>query len=195
MCILYNATTGEFANIALSNNNKVTVVSEFDMATDVADDIACKVLSKCTKKLKGFKKIQSEKIVSNVQTNKESQCSDIDTEKIPEKTNRKNFSQEERIQVYVRDRGLCGICGEFIAPDKFTLDHIVPLARGGSNSLDNIQCCCKKCNIAKADSMPDEYFENLLKILDFQMEKGNKAVKSGFRRIERKYNKTKKKTS
>lgn len=150
MCILYNATTGEFANIALSNNNKVTVVSEFDMATDVTDDIGCKVLSKCTKKLKGFKKIQSGKLVSKVQTNKESQCSDIDTEKILEKTNRKNFSQEERIQVYVRDRGLCGICGEFIAPDKFTLDHIVPLARGGSNSLDN-RCCSNTVELRRCD--------------------------------------------
>jgi 5-methylcytosine-specific restriction endonuclease McrA len=41
---------------------------------------------------------------------------------------------------------LCLCCGE---QKKLTADHIVPLSRGGSNSIDNIQPLCQPCNSSK----------------------------------------------
>ncbi len=38
-----------------------------------------------------------------------------------------------------------------------TLDHIVPLSRGGSDSLENLQLACWSHNHAKASMMPDEW--------------------------------------
>jgi len=35
----------------------------------------------------------------------------------------------------------------------FTKDHIVPLVRGGRDSLDNFQTLCARCNVRKADHL------------------------------------------
>jgi 5-methylcytosine-specific restriction endonuclease McrA len=59
--------------------------------------------------------------------------------------------------------GNCGICGEpifkhFKHPHRFSasVDHIRPLARGGSNALANLQHAHLGCNSAKRDSLPGE---------------------------------------
>jgi 5-methylcytosine-specific restriction endonuclease McrA len=55
-----------------------------------------------------------------------------------------------------RDRGACGICGEPVDfttkaphPAAATIDHVVPLARGGEHSYRNTQLAHYKCNSAK----------------------------------------------
>jgi hypothetical protein len=42
--------------------------------------------------------------------------------------------------------GRCAYCG---SKEKVGFDHIVPLSRGGSNSIDNMVPCCKECNKSK----------------------------------------------
>lgn len=70
---------------------------------------------------------------------------------------RKKFSQSEREIIYNRSEGRCGICGRFVPYGEFTVDHIVPLAKGGKNDFDNLQCACKSCNQLKG-SMDYESF-------------------------------------
>lgn len=70
---------------------------------------------------------------------------------------RKKFSQSERETIYNRSEGRCGICGRFVPYSEFTVDHIVPLAKGGKNDFDNLQCACKLCNQLKG-SMDYETF-------------------------------------
>ena len=44
------------------------------------------------------------------------------------------------------------------------MDHIVPLARGGTSSKGNLAACCKECNNLKKTMLPiewDEYMERL----------------------------------
>lgn len=41
---------------------------------------------------------------------------------------------------------ICQICGDALAEE---VDHITPLAKGGSNERDNLQSACKSCNAAK----------------------------------------------
>jgi len=51
-----------------------------------------------------------------------------------------------KVEVWQRDRGQCVKCG---ATDYLEYDHIIPFSKGGSNSENNIQLLCRKCNLAK----------------------------------------------
>lgn len=57
-------------------------------------------------------------------------------------------NQNKRARVYARDGYRCVSCG---TQENLTLDHIVPLARGGDNSFGNLQTMCFGCNNAKGD--------------------------------------------
>lgn len=51
--------------------------------------------------------------------------------------------------------GICPRCGR--KTDKFTKDHIIPLSRGGTNSLDNLQPLCQRCNVQKSNLYEVDY--------------------------------------
>jgi 5-methylcytosine-specific restriction protein A len=62
--------------------------------------------------------------------------------------------------------GLCFYCGNVFKPNELTMDHIVPLARGGKSTKDNLVACCKECNNRKKTLLPiewEEYMESLNK--------------------------------
>lgn len=75
---------------------------------------------------------------------------------VAQKTPRKTLPKDIRLQVYDRDNGICQICGKPLSVDEFTVDHIVPLQRGGMNELSNYRCLCKRCNKWKSDSLDAE---------------------------------------
>jgi 5-methylcytosine-specific restriction protein A len=50
--------------------------------------------------------------------------------------------------------GVCHYCGEKFRPQELTLDHVVPLARGGVSNKSNIVCACKDCNKNKEVATP-----------------------------------------
>jgi len=54
----------------------------------------------------------------------------------------------DRLVLFERDAGLCGICKEPVGPD-FQVDHVVPLAKGGEHSYANTQVAHPVCNNRK----------------------------------------------
>jgi 5-methylcytosine-specific restriction endonuclease McrA len=58
--------------------------------------------------------------------------------------------------VYQRCRGICGICGDFVPRSQLTLDHIVPLSRGGWHCNENLQIAHFICNSSKGNSFGDK---------------------------------------
>lgn len=38
-----------------------------------------------------------------------------------------------------------------------TIDHVIPLARGGTNARRNLVVCCKECNNKKGSWMPGDW--------------------------------------
>ena len=56
--------------------------------------------------------------------------------------------------VFSRDGGRCRYCGSEDPP--FELDHVVPVSRGGENSLENLVVSCKHCNMSKGDRLISE---------------------------------------
>ena len=55
------------------------------------------------------------------------------------------------------DKGLCHYCGQSIPPKELTMDHIVPIARGGKTTKGNVVPCCKECNNQKKQLLPLEW--------------------------------------
>jgi DNA replicative helicase MCM subunit Mcm2 (Cdc46/Mcm family) len=58
--------------------------------------------------------------------------------------------------LFYREQGRCTLCGEDLSKLVFTgakpnIDHIVPLALGGTNDTTNLQLLCKSCNLRKLD--------------------------------------------
>ncbi len=66
---------------------------------------------------------------------------------------RRRFKQ----RIYWRDRGICSYCYKPVAFDKSTLDHIVPLVHGGSDThKENFTIACFPCNKQKAQLLLEE---------------------------------------
>lgn len=57
--------------------------------------------------------------------------------------------------------GVCHYCGRRVAPGELTLDHVVPLVRGGRSSKGNCVPACKECNSKKQHLLPLEWQEYL----------------------------------
>lgn len=51
---------------------------------------------------------------------------------------------------------MCVYCG-IVEAD--TIDHVIPLSRGGTNELSNLRPACRECNMAKGNRLPTEMQE------------------------------------
>lgn len=54
-----------------------------------------------------------------------------------------------RHEVFKRDKYKCKECGATKEETSLEIDHILPVSRGGTDELDNLQTLCKECNRAK----------------------------------------------
>lgn len=55
-----------------------------------------------------------------------------------------------------RATGICHHCGEHFAPSALTMDHLVPIIRGGKSTKGNVVPSCKACNTARKHDLPFE---------------------------------------
>ncbi|WP_448383411.1 HNH endonuclease [Desulfosoma sp.] len=58
-------------------------------------------------------------------------------------------------------KGRCHYCGKAVPPKELTMDHVVPLVRGGRSTKGNVVPCCKDCNNKKKYLLPVEWAEYL----------------------------------
>lgn len=70
-----------------------------------------------------------------------------------------------RLAVFQRDEYWCGICdgpidaqAKWPHPRSASLDHIVPLNRGGTHTYANVQAACFYCNCQKGDRLESEMY-------------------------------------
>lgn len=66
------------------------------------------------------------------------------------------YTETDMWLVYLEQEGRCKYCGEVLG-ERFEIDHMTPLCRGGSNGPENICCACMACNRAKHTRTADEF--------------------------------------
>jgi 5-methylcytosine-specific restriction endonuclease McrA len=65
---------------------------------------------------------------------------------------RTHFSPRKRKLIAAKSNGQCAECR---SGENLTIDHIVPLPKGGSNGLSNLRLLCGLCNVEKGSELPD----------------------------------------
>ena len=56
-------------------------------------------------------------------------------------------------------KGVCHWCGGTFPKEELTMDHVVPITRGGLSSRGNLVPSCKECNSRKKYLLPIEWEE------------------------------------
>ena len=67
------------------------------------------------------------------------------------------FTDDEWESLKIKYDNRCACCGEQAPNIKLTVDHIIPISKGGMNYISNIQPLCKSCNCKKVDKLPEEF--------------------------------------
>ena len=58
-------------------------------------------------------------------------------------------------------KGVCYYCKNPVKPKALTMDHIVPISRGGKTTKGNVVPACKECNTKKKSLLPMEWGQYL----------------------------------
>jgi 5-methylcytosine-specific restriction endonuclease McrA len=71
-----------------------------------------------------------------------------------------SYKRADVLELYAEQEGLCPYCRVALS-DTYHVDHIMPLARGGTNYRSNIQLTCATCNLRKHAKDPAEFAASL----------------------------------
>lgn len=66
------------------------------------------------------------------------------------------LSKRLRYEILRRDNHTCRYCGGSAPDVKLTVDHVLPVALGGSDESTNLVAACADCNAGKSSSNPDQ---------------------------------------
>jgi len=61
-----------------------------------------------------------------------------------------------RKNILLRDNSQCQYCGKKFRSEELTIDHIVPISKGGRDKWQNVVAACKKCNNKKGSHLPQD---------------------------------------
>ncbi len=65
-------------------------------------------------------------------------------------------------RLFARDRHVCAYCGDHYPESELTVEHIVPVSRGGQHTWTNVVTACRSCNTRKGNRRPEEAHMPLL---------------------------------
>lgn len=72
------------------------------------------------------------------------------------KANAPLIERFDRAEIIERDRSTCHLCGKRCEPSEIHIDHVIPLARGGTHTRENVRVACSNCNLKKGPRLPSE---------------------------------------
>jgi 5-methylcytosine-specific restriction protein A len=79
---------------------------------------------------------------------------EIDAQSLKRARAKARAARKERWWLEKRNSGRCYYCKGVFSPKDLTMDHIVPLARGGATTPGNVVAACLPCNRSKDAATP-----------------------------------------
>jgi len=70
-----------------------------------------------------------------------------------DKRKERKRTEKFRNSILKRDKKTCYFCGEL----GLSLDHLIPIDKGGKTESSNLVCCCDVCNNEKGNMTEEEY--------------------------------------
>ena len=89
---------------------------------------------------------------------------DVDEDDIKRETAKARELRNSQWWKRRRRAGVCYYCGREFKPADLTMDHIVPIGRGGKSTKGNVVPACKECNTKKKYMLLIEW-EEYLKVI------------------------------
>lgn len=86
---------------------------------------------------------------------------------------RKHYTKDVREMIYNNADERCYLCGRKITYKDMSLDHVIPLAMGGADEVENLTCTCFTCNQFKGSILQNDFVERITQIFLYQMNKKN----------------------
>lgn len=72
------------------------------------------------------------------------------------------LTMKEWKEIAEKSEGICCYCKNYVGVEFISLDHIIPISKGGGNIKENVVACCYPCNVAKCDrDKPNRKTKNL----------------------------------
>jgi len=68
-----------------------------------------------------------------------------------------NLSPFDLWKILKKQKMICPISGDKLTKENFSIDHIIPLIKGGKNEIDNLQFTIKEVNVAKFTMSTQEF--------------------------------------
>ena len=81
----------------------------------------------------------------------------IEETRLRRKAAHRDLTTEEWLAICDRFGGLCAYCDAPLTSDNMEIDHVVPIAKGGDHTGENVVPACKPCNRSKAAKWLDEW--------------------------------------
>ena len=82
---------------------------------------------------------------------------DLESEDLKRERRRARELRESQWWKRRQAKGVCYYCSRKTPPKELTMDHIVPISRGGKSTKGNVVVSCKECNNAKKHLLPMEW--------------------------------------
>ncbi|MCL1152575.1 HNH endonuclease [Shewanella algae] len=89
-------------------------------------------------------------LIMDIEVKRQKKLDAVMTPSSNKKANREPIPSEVQRAVWRRDGGKCVKC---FSGENLHFDHIIPVSKGGSNSVSNIQILCAACNLKKGASI------------------------------------------
>lgn len=102
----------------------------------------------------------------------ESFYTDVDDEEIKREKAKARELRNSQWWKRRRSTGVCHYCGRKFKPAELTMDHIVPIGRGGKSAKGNVVPACKECNTKKKYMLLMEWEEYLKSVREEGSEEG-----------------------